>query len=162
VASSGTALLLDGGHTAHSRFNIPLQVDQHSMCRIRPRSSTAQLIRMSKLIVWDEAFMVSRHAFDTVIRSFQDIMKMVDPELDTSHSEASDCLWRRFQASSPGLPRGTRAQIVDQCMNRSVFWRHVDDTVADNIQQKIRSAWKPKKELSEMEMNIVEQCIKLL
>jgi hypothetical protein len=37
-----------------------------------------------------------------------------------------------------------------------------DDTVEDNIQQQIRSAWKQKTELSEKEMNIVEQCIKLL
>jgi hypothetical protein len=37
-----------------------------------------------------------------------------------------------------------------------------DDTVEDNIQQQIRSAWKQTEELSEREMNIVQQCIKLL
>jgi len=127
VASSGTAaLLLDGGRTAHSRFNIPLQVDQHSICRITPRSSTAQLIRMAKLIVWDEASMISRHVFDTVSRSFQDIMKMVDPELEQVPFGGKLIVFGGdFRQVLPVLPRGTRAQIVDQCMNRSVFWRHV-------------------------------------
>jgi hypothetical protein len=37
-----------------------------------------------------------------------------------------------------------------------------DDTVEDNIQEQITLAWKQKKELSEMEMNILEQSIKLL
>jgi hypothetical protein len=37
-----------------------------------------------------------------------------------------------------------------------------DDTVESNIQQQITSTWKQKKVLSEMEMNSVEQCIKLL
>ena len=33
-----------------------------------------------------------------------------------------------FRQFSSVLPRGTCAQIVDQCMNRSVFWRHMPRT----------------------------------
>jgi hypothetical protein len=34
VASSGiAALLLEGGRTAHSRFKIPIQLDETSTCR---------------------------------------------------------------------------------------------------------------------------------
>lgn len=42
VASSGiAALLLPGGRTAHSRFKIPINTQEHSMCDIKPGSMLA-------------------------------------------------------------------------------------------------------------------------
>ena len=57
VAGSGiAATLLKLGRTAHSRFKLPIPVDADSTCNITPRSTTAELIRHTKLqIVWDEA-----------------------------------------------------------------------------------------------------------
>ena len=52
VASSGiAALLLEGGRTAHSRFAIPLNVLDDSMCHIPGDSDLAELIRKCKLII---------------------------------------------------------------------------------------------------------------
>ncbi|OAD72649.1 hypothetical protein PHYBLDRAFT_145966 [Phycomyces blakesleeanus NRRL 1555(-)] len=52
VATSGiAALLLDCGHTAHSRFKIPVQVDLNSLCSINANSQTAQLIRRTELVI---------------------------------------------------------------------------------------------------------------
>ena len=51
VASSGIAsLLLDGGRTAHSRFAIPINVVETSMCSISGDSPLADLIPQTKLI----------------------------------------------------------------------------------------------------------------
>ena len=44
VASSGIAsLLLPGGRTAHSRFKIPLIVNDCSMCEIKKRHTTCKI-----------------------------------------------------------------------------------------------------------------------
>jgi hypothetical protein len=74
VASSGiAALLLPGGTTAHSRFKIPLKLDSNSMCSISKTSNLGKLIRRITLIIWDEAPMTHRLAFETVDRTLRDI-----------------------------------------------------------------------------------------
>ncbi|XP_035835800.1 uncharacterized protein LOC110888241 [Helianthus annuus] len=46
VASSGIAsLLLSGGRTAHSRFSIPLNLNEDSLCRMKPGSELACLLK---------------------------------------------------------------------------------------------------------------------
>ncbi|GJY69946.1 hypothetical protein Tco_0472928 [Tanacetum coccineum] len=74
VASSGiAALLLEGGRTAHSRFAIPINIADDSMCHIAADSDLAELIRMSKLIIWDEAPMTHRHCYEAFDRTLRDI-----------------------------------------------------------------------------------------
>jgi len=72
VASSGiAALLLDGGRTANSRFKIPLVINEISTCNISVQSDLAKLIRLCKLVVWDEAPMCNKYVFEAVDRSFK-------------------------------------------------------------------------------------------
>ncbi|KAK9676692.1 hypothetical protein RND81_11G093800 [Saponaria officinalis] len=61
VASSGiAAILLPRGRTTHSRFGIPINVNEHSTCPgIKPGSDLAGLLLRTKLIIWDEAPMCS-------------------------------------------------------------------------------------------------------
>jgi hypothetical protein len=61
VASSGIAsLLLPGGHTAHSTFSIPVEnLDDQSFCQINKNSPQADMLRIVRLIIWDEA--VTQH-----------------------------------------------------------------------------------------------------
>ncbi|GJT04176.1 putative PIF1 DNA helicase/replication protein A1-like protein [Tanacetum coccineum] len=74
VASSGiAALLLDGGRIAHSRFAIPINIVEDSLCTITVDSDLADLIRQAKLTIWDEAPMVHRHCFDAFDRTLRDI-----------------------------------------------------------------------------------------
>lgn len=50
VASSGIAsLLLPGGRTAHSRFKIPINPNEDSVCNIKQGSAFAKLIVRAKL-----------------------------------------------------------------------------------------------------------------
>ena len=58
VASSGIAAeLLEGGHTAHSHFKIPIPVNESSVCTISLQSNDARLLRKTSLIMWDEIMM---------------------------------------------------------------------------------------------------------
>ncbi|XP_035843705.1 uncharacterized protein LOC118490286 [Helianthus annuus] len=76
VASSGiVSLLLPGGRTAHSRFHIPLNLTECSMCFIKPDDDVADLLRKTKLIIWDEAPMNPKHAFEALERTMKDIFK---------------------------------------------------------------------------------------
>ncbi|XP_010495644.1 PREDICTED: uncharacterized protein LOC104772765 [Camelina sativa] len=72
TASSGIAsLLLEGGRTAHSRFGIPLEVHETSMCRMSRSSDLGELVQEAKLIIWDEAPMMSKYYFETLDRSLK-------------------------------------------------------------------------------------------
>jgi hypothetical protein len=81
VASSGiAALLLDGGHTAHSCFKILVQgLNNTSTCYISRDYELAAFLQAATLIVWDEAVMMHRHVFEAVNRSLQDIMAVINP-----------------------------------------------------------------------------------
>ena len=75
VASSGIAsLLLSGGRTTHSRFKIPLDINEHSTCEIKKGTQLARLIEEAKLIIWDEAPMAHRYCFEAVDRTLRDIL----------------------------------------------------------------------------------------
>ena len=67
TASSGIAAnILPGGRTAHSRFKIPLSIEASSTCSISKNSDLAKLLRKSSIIIWDEAPMTHRYAFEFV------------------------------------------------------------------------------------------------
>ena len=70
VASS----IMVGGRTSHSRFKMPINVDDSSLCNISKQSGTIELIRRAKLIIWDEAPMATRWAIETINRTLKDIM----------------------------------------------------------------------------------------
>ncbi|XP_074352232.1 uncharacterized protein LOC141691386 [Apium graveolens] len=79
ITSCGiAAVLLPGGRTAHSRFHIHLKLDQDSTAGIRHGTDIAELIQHTDLIIWDKAPMQHRHAFESLDRSFRDIMSAID------------------------------------------------------------------------------------
>jgi len=55
------ATLLLGGRTAHSRFNLPFDVEPNFICNIKKHKDLAKLIRVAAAIIWDEAPMTSRY-----------------------------------------------------------------------------------------------------
>ncbi|XP_019171011.1 PREDICTED: uncharacterized protein LOC109166524 [Ipomoea nil] len=84
VASSGIAsLLLPGGRTAHSRFAIPISVNEDSTCNIKQGSPLAELIIKAKLIIWDEAPMMHKHCFEALDRTMRDLMRFTNPRSST-------------------------------------------------------------------------------
>ncbi|XP_071689033.1 uncharacterized protein [Rutidosis leptorrhynchoides] len=59
VASYGIAsLLLPSGITAHSRFKLPIDLTDESMCNVNKNTQMAKLLESTDLIVWDEEFKV--------------------------------------------------------------------------------------------------------
>ncbi|KAL4564080.1 hypothetical protein LXL04_028131 [Taraxacum kok-saghyz] len=93
TASSGVAANnMPGGRTAHSRFKIPINLDNNSMCNIKQQSGVAQLLRLAKIIIWDESSMAHRQAIMIIGGDFTQV--------------------------SPVVRRDTRAQIVDSSKSK--------------------------------------------
>ncbi|XP_076911314.1 uncharacterized protein LOC143569228 [Bidens hawaiensis] len=118
TASSGAAVNnMPGGRTAHSRFNIPIQLDTNSTCYIPIQTGTAGLIRLARLIIWDEASMAKRQAIEALHRTMQDIMGSTLPFGGKLMLMGGD-----FRQVLPVVKRGTRAQIVDASFRMSPLW----------------------------------------
>ena len=65
VALSGIAsLLLPWGRTTHSKFVIPMPATQNSTCNIHQGSDLAELLNITKLIIWDKAPMCHKFSFE--------------------------------------------------------------------------------------------------
>lgn len=80
VASSGIAsLLLSSGRTAHSRFIIPIDVTEDSFCSISQNSPLVELLKLTSLIIWDEAPMIHKHCFEALDRTLRDILRSTKP-----------------------------------------------------------------------------------
>ena len=127
VASSGiAALLLPSSRTAHSCFKIPINIHEDSTCSVKHGSELALLLQVTKLIVWDEAPMIHRHAFEAVDRTLQDLMKAVDLSLDNKPFGGKVVVFGGdFCQILPVIVKGGHEDIVGSCLRRSVLWSHV-------------------------------------
>ena len=136
VASSGiAATLLPGGRTAHSRFKIPIILDDCSTCNIAQQSDISQLLQKTSLIIWDEAPMQHRYAFECLDRSLRDIMKSVDPKrFHIPFGGINIVLGGDFRQILPVIPGSSRAEVVSASVIRSKLWKNVElHTLVQNM-----------------------------
>jgi hypothetical protein len=81
VASSRIAsLLFLGNRTAHSRFKISIDLHNESTCNITQHMKVAKLVRKADMIIWDEAPMMHRRAFEAIDRTLCDLMQLDDAQ----------------------------------------------------------------------------------
>ncbi|GKB18818.1 DNA helicase [Tanacetum coccineum] len=75
VASSGIAsLILPAGRTAHSRFKLPLELTDESVCHAKKHSQLGNLLVETNLIIWDEAPMNDKRCFEALDKTLRDLM----------------------------------------------------------------------------------------
>nr|GEU50244.1 helicase [Tanacetum cinerariifolium] len=83
VASSGiVSLLLPCGRMAHSRFVIPLELMENNTCGTKQNAHLAKLMQQVQLIIYDEAPMTQKYAFETLDKMLRDVL----------------CCWRWYRA----------------------------------------------------------------
>ncbi|XP_013699854.1 ATP-dependent DNA helicase PIF1-like [Brassica napus] len=124
VASAGiAALLLPGGRTAHSRLKLPLNLNDHTMCNIPKNSMLAALIVKTDLIIWDEAPMAHRQAFETLDRTLRDLQSTANPEAASKpFGGKTVLLGGDFRQILPVIPQGTRQDTVAASISKSYLW----------------------------------------
>lgn len=126
VASSGiAALLLEGGRTAHSRFAIPINIVEDSMCHIPYDSDLADLIRQAKLIIWDEAPMIQSYCYEAFDRTLRDICRSDPSEPSNRVFGGKVVLFGGdFRQILPVIPNASRNEVVHATINSSYLWQH--------------------------------------
>ncbi|XP_035539697.1 uncharacterized protein LOC118344048 [Juglans regia] len=118
TASSGVAAsILPGGRTAHSRFKIPLDTDEHSMCCVSKQSAIAKLLRVARLIIWDEAPMSRKQHIEALDKMLRDIN---DSELTFGGKVI--VFGGDFRQVLPVVRKGTRQEHVDASLVSSYLW----------------------------------------
>ncbi|CAN6556225.1 unnamed protein product [Malus baccata var. baccata] len=127
VASFGIAsLLLPGGRTAHSRFKIPINITDCSVCEIKKGTHLAKLITDATLIVWDEAPMNHKRCFETLDRSLRDVLKGSKPGFDHLPFGGKPILFGGdFRQILPVVPSGSVADIVQASFTSSYLWSYL-------------------------------------
>lgn len=120
VAASGIAsLLLPSGRTAHSRFNIPIDLSERSTCDIKKKSLLATLLEQTAIVIWDEASMSDKRCFECLDRSLRDILEC-DSKL---FGGMSILLGGDFRQTLPISPKSSRSQIVSLTLPNSYLWQ---------------------------------------
>ena len=111
------ANLLHLGRTFHSRFKAVLSPHSESVCNIDARSTLADLIRMAKIIIIDEAPMLHRYQMEALDRTLRDLTDRKEPFGGKSLILSGD-----FRQCLPVIPGASRGTIVDAALNRSHLW----------------------------------------
>ncbi|XP_022003221.1 ATP-dependent DNA helicase pif1-like [Helianthus annuus] len=124
VTSSGIAsLLLSRGRTAHSRFHIPINVNEDSVCHIKPNTEVANLLYEAKLIIWDEAPMVHKHAFEALDRTMKDVLSVFDSRnSELPFGGKAIVFGGDFRQILPVVQNGSGQEIVNASLCSSHIW----------------------------------------
>ncbi|CAN1795974.1 ATP-dependent DNA helicase PIF1 [Linum perenne] len=120
VATSGiAALLMTGGRTAHSRFHIPVDVNEISTCHIELGSELAEMIENTSLIIWDEAPMTHKHCIESLDRTKD------KTNADVPFGGITVVFGGDFRQILPIIPKATRTQIVNSSIKRLYLWQYM-------------------------------------
>ena len=118
MATTGIAAnLLELGRTFHSRLKAPLSPSADSTLQITAQSALAKLLRISKLLLIDEATMLDRYLLEALHRTLQDLMGNQKPFGGKIVLLAGD-----FRQCLPVVQGAGRGGIVGHCINQSPLW----------------------------------------
>ncbi|PWZ15112.1 hypothetical protein Zm00014a_013038 [Zea mays] len=138
TATSGVAAsIMPGGRTAHSRFKIPLTIDDGAVCSFTKQSGTAELLRKASLIIWDEASMTKRQAVEALDNSMRDIMGR--PGLPFGGKTI--VFGGDFRQVLPVVRKGSRAQVVASSLRMSYLWESMSHLKLVNNMRAKNDPW---------------------
>ena len=135
TSSAIAALLLHGGHTAHSHFKIPIPINESSTCNIKRDQNLYQVLKQTKLIIWDEAPMKHHHGPEALDHTLRDLFKIEGQHIDQVPLFASITIMfvGDFRQTLPVVQRASRVQIVNASLRKSRLWRHVHVLILPRI-----------------------------
>lgn len=116
VAWTGIAsILLPCGMTSHRFFNLPIRLEEESICFLKARDKLR--LQEVDVVIWDEASMIPRKALETISRTLCDVMNSTVPFGGKTFILGGD-----FRQTLPVVKKATRRQIVDECIKSSPLW----------------------------------------
>ncbi|GJU87513.1 DNA helicase [Tanacetum coccineum] len=137
VASSGIAsLLLPAGRTAHSRFKLPLELTDESVCHAKKHSQLGNLLVETNLIIWDEAPMNDKRCFEALDRTLRDLMNA--PE--TLFGGKTVVLGGDFRQTLPVKKGAAKQELIHASIADSYLWLHFKICTLKQNMRLLRSA----------------------
>ncbi|XP_019246007.1 PREDICTED: uncharacterized protein LOC109225707 isoform X1 [Nicotiana attenuata] len=138
TATSGVAAsILPGGRTAHSRFKIPIDIDENFSCNISKQSSTAGLIRDAKLIVWDEVSMAKKRmldVFDLLLKDLMDTNILFGGKVVVFGGD--------FRQTLPVVRNGKKKDFISESLLYSTIWDELEKLqLSENMRAKTDPAF---------------------
>ncbi|XP_076881486.1 uncharacterized protein LOC143529611 [Bidens hawaiensis] len=123
AASSSISLLLEGGRTAHSRFLIPINLTEDSTCSITRNPDIRNIMSKTDLIIWDEAPMIHKHAFEALDRTLKDVLKSGNRNTYEHPFMGKGIVFGGdFRQIPPVVQNGSRSDIVNASLSSSPIW----------------------------------------
>jgi ATP-dependent DNA helicase PIF1 len=122
VASSRVvSLLLPRGRTTHSRFKIPCgNLDETTTCNIKRGTTLSELIQSASLVIWDEALMTHRIAFEALDRTLRDILSLPSSNnKDLPFGGKVMVLGGDLRQTLPVIEGGSRSEIINSAIVNS-------------------------------------------
>lgn len=122
ASSSIAAILMEGGQSAHSALQLPLNIaeEQFLVCKISRGSERGELLKQAKLIFWDECTMAYKKSLEAMDRILQDWR---------GNSEvmggAQLVLSGDFRQTFPVIPKSKPADKINTCLKKSHFWPQI-------------------------------------
>ena len=114
------AVLLEGGRTCHSRFGLLVPMPRECVTsNITAQSQRADLLRRTRVIVWDEAPMAPREALECVHALLQDLMNNELP-----FGGKIVVLGGDFRQVLPVMPHATREDVIQHSIKAHDFWKN--------------------------------------
>ena len=97
---------------------------ENSTCGIKQNTHLAELLQQVQLIIWDEAPMTQRYAFEALDRTLRDILGYDNSaKRDQIFGGLTVLLGGDFRQILPVIPKGKRQEVVQACINRSHLWK---------------------------------------
>nr|XP_043631498.1 ATP-dependent DNA helicase PIF1-like [Erigeron canadensis] len=96
-----------------------------STCGIKQNTHLAALMQEAKLIIWDEAPMTQKYAFEALDKTLKDILGLNKAEnKKLIFGGLTVLLGGDFRQILPVIPKGQRQEIVHSCIKKSILWKH--------------------------------------
>ncbi|UYV73989.1 hypothetical protein LAZ67_11001733 [Cordylochernes scorpioides] len=102
--------------------SLPLNLydDELAVCNIAKQSATAKIQQQCSLLIWDECTMAHRRSIEALDRTLKDLR-----DSNTIMGGVTFLFVGDFRQTLPVIPKGTRADEVNECLKRSHIWSSI-------------------------------------
>ncbi|GBM40689.1 hypothetical protein AVEN_159663-1 [Araneus ventricosus] len=112
-----SAIILEGGRTAHSSFKLLVPILNNSSWSIHHSTKGGRFLKATEIIIWDECTMTPHHALSAVDRSFRDLTGSDLPFGGKVFVFGGD--WTHIL---PVAVHANRITIFETCLKNSALW----------------------------------------
>ncbi|XP_076881935.1 uncharacterized protein LOC143530216 [Bidens hawaiensis] len=91
--------------------------------QVKGNTDVYELLKKTSLIIWDEALMIHKHAFESLYRTLKDVMNGDSGNTSKAVFGGKVVVFGGdFRQIFPVVTNGTRSECVNACINSSYIW----------------------------------------